>query len=529
MTSWRRWVAAARFPVAAYRFLRRPPLDPATAIAEVRRRLANRASSCLDLLERTVFRRPGSPYFRLLRASGCEAGDLRAAVARDGLEGALAALARAGVYLRVDEFKGRRQVVRGSERFWMHPGDLRNPSTRPALAVATGGSRGRPAGFGVGLDFVADHAVDTLATLHGHGGAAWRHATWNVPGAGSLINALEFGRLAASPARWFWQFGASDAGLEPRYRWSALLLAAAGWAAGRSLGAPQVVSLGDPSPIARWMRSVLDRGEVPHLWTYASAAVRVCRAASAAGFGLPGARFTAGGEPLTAIRRAAIEQSGAGVLPRYGATETDIIGFACAAPRSADDQHLLDDRRAVVQFGPSSDPLAPPESSLLFTSVLDSDPLILLNLSLGDCARLVDRTCGCPLEAIGWRRHLESIRSHEKLTAGGMTFLDQELEVILDGVLPQRFGGEPTDYQLVEADQAPELRLVVDPRIGLLDVEAVRQTFLAALGERGAARVMAAQWRTAGLPRVERRAPSRTPAGKLLHLHRQLGRGDSLP
>ena len=43
-----------------------------------------------------------------------------------------------------------------------------------------------------------------------------------------------------------------------------------------------------------------------------------------------------------------------------------------------------------------------------------------------------------------------TIRSHEKLTAGGMTLLDTDVIRLLDEVLPARFGGAPTDYQLVE-------------------------------------------------------------------------------
>jgi hypothetical protein len=33
--------------------------------------------------------------------------------------------------------------------------------------------------------------------------------------------------------------------------------------------------------------------------------------------------------------------------------------------------------------------------------------------------------------------------------------------------------------------------------------------------------MMALQWRAAGLPRLVREAPRRTPSGKILHLHRE--------
>ena len=76
---------------------------------------------------------------------------------------------------------------------------------------------------------------------------------------------------------------------------------------------------------------------------------------------------------------------------------------------------------------------------------------------------------------------MHSIRSYEKLTAGGIRFFDTDLIGVLEKVLPVRFGGGPTDYQLVE-DEAengqPRLRLVVDPAVGTLDVRALGDAFL---------------------------------------------------
>lgn len=59
------------------------------------------------------------------------------------------------------------------------------------------------------------------------------------------------------------------------------------------------------------MASVLAGGQVPHLHTFASAAVRVCQAARQAGIDLRGAAFTVTGEPLTATRLAEIRAAGA--------------------------------------------------------------------------------------------------------------------------------------------------------------------------------------------------------------------------
>jgi hypothetical protein len=66
----------------------------------------------------------------------------------------------------------------------------------------------------------------------------------------------------------------------------------------------------------------------------------------------------------------------------------------------------------------------------------------------------------------------------------------------------------------------PVVRLLVHPEVGLLDEEAVIETFLDAIGPgSGSGRVMSALWRARRLLRVERRPPVKTASGKVLHLH----------
>jgi hypothetical protein len=148
--------------------------------------------------------------------------------------------------------------------------------------------------------------------------------------------------------------------------------------------------------------------------------------------------------------------------------------------------------------------------------------LVLLNVSLGDQAVIERRACGCPLEALGWTTHLHTLRSFEKLTAGGMTFLNTDLIHVLEAVLPTRFGGGPTDYQLVEEETVegrPTLRLLVHPRVGAARLDAVGEAFLDAIGVgAGPQRVMAEAWRGARLLAVECRAPVTTASGKILHV-----------
>jgi hypothetical protein len=148
---------------------------------------------------------------------------------------------------------------------------------------------------------------------------------------------------------------------------------------------------------------------------------------------------------------------------------------------------------------------------------------VLINASAGDQAEMLDRPCGCAVERLGWTTRFHTIRSFEKLTAGGMTFLDRDIIRVLEDVLPNRFGGGPNDYQLVETEDehgAPRLDLLVAPALGTLDHDAIRRAFLEAIGAgAGAERVMSLDWGAAGLVHVERRPPRTTRSGKIFHLH----------
>jgi hypothetical protein len=88
------------------------------------------------------------------------------------------------------------------------------------------------------------------------------------------------------------------------------------------------------------------------------------------------------------------------------------------------------------------------------------------------------------MEGRGWLPHLQNVRSFEKLTAGGMNFLDAAVVHLLEQELSSRIGGGPIDYQLVEGkgvDGSPLLRLLVHPAVGAAGPRAIAEAFLAAL------------------------------------------------
>jgi hypothetical protein len=514
----------ARFLWRLRSFLRHP-VSTQQARSILRRRLEWREADFLTLVRQAVYSRAGrsSPYRKLLELAGCEYGDLEQLVRHDGLDAALHTLYRQGVYLSVDEYKGRRPVIRGSATIRGGPARLRNPSSAFHLAAQTGGSRGAGTLVSIDLAFIRDHAVNETLNLEARGGLGWRHAFWGPPGGVSMYHVLYISAFAR-PAR---MFSRSDppTGDQARYRWSARALRWGSLLAGVPLPRPEYAPLDNPRPILDWMVEALRRAETPHLYTFASAAGRLCETALSTGADLRGARFTIGGEPVTESRVAAIRRAGAQAEPRYGSVDSGAVGRGCLVPDKPDDLHLLHDLHAVIQPGPDDRRDDLPAGALMLTSLRRSDPLVLLNVSLGDQAEILERSCGCPLERLGWATHLHTIRSFEKLTAGGMTFLDADVIRVLEDVLPTRFGGSPTDYQLVEdeaEDGQPRLRLLVHPALGPLEEAQVSDAFLAAISHGSAAeRIMGLLWRDAGLLRVERRPPLTTAAGKILHLHLQ--------
>jgi hypothetical protein len=514
--------AAARLTRAVPRLLSQP-ISPADARAALGRRLAGRESSFLEVLRRGVYQHPSSPYRALLRRAGCEWGDLEALVRERGVEGALAALLRHGVYLTVDEFKGRHPVVRGATTLAASPSALRNPAAAAHVPFQSGGSRGVRTDVWLDAAFLRERAGNIGLVFRSRGDAAWEYGIWLVPGGAVIVHVLEFALFGTPHRHWFSQLDPGSPALPARYRWSERLVRGAALLAGVRLPRPRYVSLDDPLPIARWMAHALRAGGRPNLWTFASSAVRLCRAAEDAGVDIQGAQFSVGGEPFTEARQAIVRRVGAEAYPQYGIAECGEVAGACLAPRELDEMHLFHDLHALVQPGVDGPARGLAPDALLISSLSPTAPFVLLNVSMGDRATLRVRACGCPIERLGWTTHLHALRSNEKLTAAGMTFHDADVIRVLEEILPARFGGGPTDYQILEEEDAggrSRLRLLVHPRVARFDAAAIADAFLAGLGAGpGAESLMALLWREAGVLAVERRAPVTAVSGKLLHLH----------
>jgi len=189
-----------------------------------------------------------------------------------------------------------------------------------------------------------------------------------------------------------------------------------------------------------------------------------------------------------------------------------------------DDVHFLPyhsamiQRERVVGSGGESVP------ALIMTSLLTTNPKIALNLDSGDYATVEERDCGCILGEMGLRTHLSGIRSYEKLTSEGVTFIGSRLLELVEEVLPARFGGEVNDYQIVEEEESglAKVSILVSPRVGAVDEDAIVATVMETLRSshaRGGGGRMAEQWRQGSTLRVVRREPYEGRTSKVLPLH----------
>jgi len=515
-----RLVAGARFARRLPGFLAQP-LEREAARTLVRSQLAERAERFLALLERAVLARPTSLYGRLFAHAGIGRDDVRALVARVGLEAALETLHTAGVHVTLEEVKGRRPVRRGSLEIAATQRDFDNPLVAATYEARSGGSRSAGTRVLIDLDLLGYEAAhqslfaETFA-LDQCVAAQWRPVP---PGVAGVNNALRSARIGQPLARWFSQSDPAHAGVADAMLLRLLVLAGRRDAA---IPSPRYVPVGEAATVARWLADVRASGRRALLDSTASGLVRVCTAAAKAGLDVSGTMLRSGGEPFTPARAAAVQAVGAVALPRYSMAEAGVMGVGCAHPRAVDEVHLLSDKLAFVARERPVAADGRTVRALSITTLLAASPKLLINAEIDDYGELDEHRCGCPWEALGLTTHLYGIRSVEKLTSEGMSFLGGELIRLLEEVLPARFGGDATSYQLIERerDGLTVVEMRVDPAVGPLDEQAVLAAALGHLSTISAAhRMMAESWREAGTLHVVRAAPVATASAKILPLH----------
>lgn len=496
-------------------------------------RLKNRKENFLETLERTVYGFPGSPYKALLDRAGRRFEDVREMVMARGIEDTLRTLHADGVYIDILEFKGKKTAVRGTNSYEFKERNFSNPLLSGGLGTSSGGTRSAGTGIVVPLEYIEQNNPYGVVAAHDNGILEKPVVIWLpiLPAGEGLFFSLRFAAMGKPPVKWFSQ-------VDERYikpsKMDRLKTVSAVWMArlyDKRMAEPEFVDMRRSVEIARWMDRGRGNATGFSVVTYASSALRLVMEARREGLDLGETVFWLMGEPLTDKIMEEIRGYGCRAYSLYGCNELMIIGQGCTHPGKADDMHFLEDKLAVIQCDRKVDHSDLSVDAFFFSTILTSSPKIFLNTELGDYGIVEKGNCGCAFEKLGYSKHIHTVRSFEKLTAEGATFVGSDLIPLVQRTLPAAFGGDATDYQILEeADETgiPRLFILVSPDRGEIDEAKLRETVFEALtaGEYSHA-FSRSYWTQAGTIQIKRMRPIPTARGKIVPL--QIRRGAIAP
>jgi hypothetical protein len=489
--------------------------------AILRAGVCDREERFLRIARNLIYDRIASPYRSLLQSVGCEYGDLEQMVRSDGLEASLCRLVKLGVYLTSDEFRGRKAVVRGSLSLTLSHSQFDNPNLA-GIRTASGGSGGKAMATTMSVDRLHYLAQCCITMLAAHGVESAPVVLWMpaLPSAAGMAMLLYTTKAGSPPVIWY--SPVSNRTVRPAFskRLATLYVVNLAHMLGTPLPRPHYLPPECATEVATTIRQILATRGKCVVFSTPSNAVRACHS----GFDLNGTTFVVSGEPLSSAKNREIQNAGARCINLYASAECGVVGFGCAGDREhCDDIHVLLDTQAVVTRRMQASYDGSSVDALLFSTLYPYASKVLLNVEAGDFGLLETRTCGCDFESLGMVLHLHSIQSYDKLTGEGVTFVGADIVRIVEELLPARFGGRSTDYQVIEEEDAgglTHLTVLVAPSVGPVDNSAVVSCVLDELGRGGDTRRMMAQiWARMNTLRVRREHPRVTEGGKLLPLH----------
>jgi hypothetical protein len=500
----------------------REPVCADRARREIADRLSRRRERFVEAMRRLVFDRSESPFARLLAWAGVSPDALASLVNAAGIEAALEDLRDRGVYLTLDEVRGRVPVCRDGLVIELDDDAFSNPLLGAGLTGRSSGTRSAGTAVAYTWPFLAEEAAAECLLYEDHGLGRSAAAMWlpGPPGIAGIHNLLLHLKTGRPPARWF-SHTPPPSWRSPVNRAALRVLLSASRACGVPAPSLEHLTIDRAIDAARWLAEGRTQGSARSLKTYASSAVRVAVAAREYGLDMSGAVVFTGGEAMTSDRRRYIESTGLTVRPRYVTTESGLVGGACeqSGRDAPDTMHVYQDRLALIE-GPQAARVGGRQlRSLAFTSLSLHTPRVLLNTELGDYGVLDTHECPCAFGMLGMHQHVSHVTSPEKLTAEGMNVATGELQRIV-GELVAAAGGSPNDYQLRTGHTPTGLStiaLVVHPSVRGLDDEALLLQVWEALERAGGGeRLAATLWRASGALCVLREPPRETSGHKLL-------------
>lgn len=501
----------------------RETISPEQARVRIERQLKSRDESFLRFLEHAVYRNQASPYLSLLESAGAELGDVTGLVRSDGVEAALVRLYDAGVSVGLEEFKGLVPLERPGVSLPAGHRAFDNPLLESHYQAASGGSRGTRRRLAVDLELLDYEAASHSLFLDAFGLRDRPFALWRVhpPSPSGVNNSLRHVKSGGSVDAWFTPYKAPRNLETLKFAMFTQYTMRVGRLLGAGLRLPEYCSPHDGARVARWLAARTREGKPALCDMQAGLGVRTCLAAKCEGLDISDTFFRFGGEPFTEEKTAVVAEAGCRAVCHYTMGETGRIAVACGDPESFDDMHFLSDKLAVLQRNKQVGSTGVTVGAFHYTALLPSSPKVLINVESDDYGELSQRTCSCPFGDLGLSTHVRGVRSYEKLTSEGNNFLGSDLIALVDRVLPDRFGGDPGDYQLVEEEVGglPKVSVVARPALGELDEREVVAAVLEHLRADRRNQLMTDFWRDADTLRVVRREPYMTSSGKILPLH----------
>jgi hypothetical protein len=487
-------------------------------------RLRNREKNFLNLVRTGIYQNPKSPYLKLLRLAGCEFGDIESNVNQTGLDATLQKLLLQGVYLNWEEFKGKKEVIRGSSSFRVAERDFDNPFLQNNYTIQSSGSRSAGARTIFDLEHQANISYYRLLVLAANNALNSPSGIWKpvLPASSGIVVVLQDWKAGNPVTRWFSPVNEHEIQSPLRHRLALrfIIYGARFW--GARLVKPEYVGIQEAVKVARWIAETKKQFGKCSFDCYVSLAVKICQAAIENGLDIQGTFFTVSGEPLTAAKRRQIESAGVVVINRYSISEMGQIGYGCTFPDADDDVHFFHDSFGLVQRQKEVEPADIHSNTFFYTTLLSTAPKIMLNVESDDYGVVETRSCSCLFGQLGFNTHLHDIRSYSKLTGVGMTILNTDFVRILEENLPDKYGGDATDYQLLEeedGDGNTHLSLIISPTIGTVNESEVIATVLQGLRRSpNPGKLAAGIWSQAETIQVKRMYPI-PQMGKVLSLH----------
>jgi len=491
----------------------------------LKERLAAREDNFLNSLEQTVFAYPQSPYKILLDRANYTFELIKKLTKTNGIEDTLKKLHGDGIYIDILEFKGKKDVVRGRNIYQFKEKDFSNPLLTAGFGTHSGGTRSAGTKMMVPLEFIRQHNPYSIVGASECGMLEKPAIIWLpiLPAGEGLFFVLRFAGMGNPPVKWYSQV--NEKYIKPPLieKLKTMMSVWIGRLYRKRIPKPEFVDLKNSIKIARWMDSNLNEANGFSVVTYASSALRLIMAAKNNNLRLGKTIFWLMGEPLTPKIFEEIKSFGCMAYSLYGCNEVMMVGHGCANPKYPDDVHFLKDKLAVVNFPRRVEHSDSTVDAFYFTTLLETSPKIFINTELGDYGVMEKRSCGCEFGKIGFDEHMHTIRSFEKLTAEGATFIGSDLVQLIEKGFPAAFGGNGTDYQFMEESDengVPRLFLLISPDIGEIDDDTAKNLVIDALTAGEYSHTFSrSYWSQADTLRIKREDPVPTSRGKIMPLH----------